>query len=161
MKTGIIVIALVALGAGKAPAVDINPWLARSDSTNGEPAAAVSGDQLKALWGGANALNAEERGFISSDNGTKYDAWDGGYTWNWIMVKLRHTAKAHNFIGHWEAYTDAYADYPCKVYVWDWAEDNFDFKDMGPTGLFLRPNVASRFSRNIGPGARKQVCTYV
>jgi hypothetical protein len=120
-------------------AVDINPWQARSDNTDGDPAAAISGEQLKALWGAAadNALNYDERGYISSDNGTKYDGYDTPDTWNWIMVKLRHTAKDHNFTGHWEAYTDAYADYQCSVYVWDPADTEFDLKDTGPDGIIF------------------------
>jgi hypothetical protein len=139
MKKVIIVIgaAVVLGGTLKAAAVDINPWQAKSNNTDGEPAAAVSGDQLKALWNAANGLSAEEKGWISSDNGTKYDAYDAPDTWNWIMVKLRYTAKAHNFTGHWEAYTDAYADYACEVYVWDPGENNFDLKDTGPSGVIF------------------------
>jgi hypothetical protein len=132
-KVMIIIGAAVVLAAAlNVAAVDINPWQARSNNTDGDPAAAISGDQLKGLWGAANGLSQAEREKIYSDDGTKYDAYDTPDTWNWIMVKLRHTAKDHNFTGHWEAYTDAYADYPCKVYVWDPADTEFDLKDTGP-----------------------------
>ena len=140
MKKGIIVIALAALAlaaALKAAAVDINPWQAKSDNTDGEPAAAINGDQLKGLWGPANGLSAEEKVWISSDEGTKFDAYCTPDTWNWIMVKLKYTAKDHNFTGHWEAYTGAYLDYPCEVYVWDPAGTKFDKKDTGPPGTIF------------------------
>jgi hypothetical protein len=57
-------------------------------------------------------------------------------TWKWIMVKLWHSAKDHNFTGHWEAYTDSYEDYACEVYVWNPSEQEWDLKDTGPKAIF-------------------------
>jgi len=148
MKKGLLIVitALLAVYGGTAWAVDVNPWQAKCNSTSGQPSAAVSGDQVKALWSAAVWLNNSQKTYISTDDGNIYDH-SGAYTWHWIMVKLAHSAKAHNFTGHWEAHTDAYSDYPMYVYVWDNAGQNWDWKDTGPQSIFT---TARNFT--IAPG---------
>ena len=154
MKKGIIV--FLALAAVTAWAFDVNPWKAKSDSTSGQPSAAVSGDQVKALWVNADWLNSTQKTHISTDDGNIYDH-SGNNTWHWIMVRLKHSAKGHNFTGHWEAYTDAYSDYAMSVFVWDNADENWDWKDTGPQDDFTNARnftiQPKYWNWDSGPGA--------
>ncbi|MGD8719769.1 MAG: hypothetical protein PVH29_13225 [Candidatus Zixiibacteriota bacterium] len=140
MKKGIVV--LLALTAVAAWATDVNPWQARSDSTSGQPSAALSGNQVKALWDDGDALNSTQLSYISADEGTKYNP-AGSDTWSWIMVRLKHANPADSYTLNWEAYTDSYDDYGMSVYVWDNASENWDWLDTGPQAIFTTARTVS------------------
>ncbi len=139
-----VAVALAAVAAIAGATVD--PARARSDLTEGDPSLAISGDQLKGLWNGADSLDNDELVLISSDNGEYYDAdqtQPSSGDEKWIIVRFYYDGEVnYPWTLRWEAYTDSHWDYPCKVYVWDGTNPehvHFELLDTGPYPIFTTP----------------------
>jgi hypothetical protein len=109
-------------------------YSARADDTSGEPADAVSDEQLISLFAAAEVLNTTESAYITADDGNYY-VRSGGNTWHWIMVLFRTDNISHSHTVKWEGYTDNRATYAMEAYVWNWDNESFTAKDLwAPTG---------------------------